>query len=57
MEKLPSAALEVVLMVNVDEPEPATEGGLKLPVTPEGSADTLKFTVPLKPFDGVTVTV
>lgn len=33
----------------MDDPEPITLAGLKLPVTPEGSPETLKATVPLKP--------
>ena len=31
--------------------------GLKLPVTPDGSPDTPKFTAELNPFTGITVTV
>src|ERR1700719_1946593 len=47
----------VVLTVKVLEPEPGNEVGLKLPVTPDGSPDTPKLTVPLKPLMAVAVTV
>jgi hypothetical protein len=53
----PSVAALVVLIVSVVDPEPVTDAGLKLPVTPDGSPDTPKFTAELKPFTGVTVTV
>ena len=55
--ELPMAVPVVVLTVSVVDPEPVTELGLKLPVAPDGSPDTPKFTVPLKPLIGVTVTV
>ena len=48
-------------MVRVEEPVPATEGGLNPPlVTPLGnpfSLPTLRLTVPVKPLSGVIVTV
>ena len=47
----------VVLTVSVVEPDLVTELVLKLPVAPDGSPDTPKFTVPLKPLSGVTETV
>ena len=53
----PGGALLVVRIVNVVEPEPVTVVGLKLPVTPEGSPDVPKLTVPLNPLLPVTVTV
>ena len=55
--ELPSVAAVVVLTVSVADPEPVTEVGLKVPVAPEGSPETPRFTTPLKPFTGVTVTV
>src|SRR5579863_5721629 len=56
MVKPPAEALPVVVMVSVVEPEPVIVVGLKLPVTPEGNADTPKLTVPSKPLLPVTVT-
>ena len=53
----PSEAPLVVRIVSVVEPEPVTEVGLKLPVTPDGNPDVPKFTVPLNPLFPVTVTV
>ena len=53
----PAAAPEVVLIVSVEDPDPAIEGGLKLPETPKGSPDTERLTAPLKPFNPFTVTV
>lgn len=55
--KLPVAVLFPVLTVNVDEPEPDTEVGLKLAVAPDGNPLTLKFTVPVNPPVGLTFTV
>ena len=45
--------------VNVEAPDPATDVGLRLAVTPAGRprAVTLKSTVPLKPFTALTVIV
>src|SRR5580692_11279198 len=52
----PAEALSVVITVSVVEPEPVTVLGLKLPVTPEGSPETPKLTVPSNPLLPVTVT-
>ena len=41
----------------VDEPEPLTDVGLKLALTRPPWPVTLRFTVPVKPFTPVTVTV
>jgi len=46
-----------VVTVRVEDPEPATEGGVKLPVAPAGNPLTLKVTVPVKPPEAVTVAV
>jgi hypothetical protein len=46
-----------VLTAMVVEPEPETEVGEKLAVAPEGNPATLKLTIPLNPFEGVTLTV
>ena len=55
------AVLVVVFIVRVDEPPPEIEAGLKPPlVIPVGKPDslpTLRFTTPLKPLRGVTVTL
>jgi hypothetical protein len=52
--------LVVVSMVRVDEPAPLMEAGLKPALlTPVGNPDslpTLRFTAPVKPLTGVTVT-
>jgi hypothetical protein len=53
----PTVAEVVVLTVSVVEPDLVTDAGLNVPVTPDGNPDTPKFTVPVKPFTGVTVTV
>ena len=47
-----------VVTVSVEEPEPPVmEGGLKVPVAPEGRPVTESDTVPLNPFTGDTVIV
>jgi hypothetical protein len=47
-----------VLTVIVEVPEPpAIEAGLNVAVAPDGSTPALKLTSPVKPPDGVTVTV
>ena len=60
-ERAYGVALVVVLKVNVDDPEPEIEDGLKPPlVIPLGnpfSLFTLRFTAPLNPVRGETVTV
>jgi len=48
-------ALVVTLMVLF--PEPAIGFTLNVALAPEGSPLTLKFTLPVKPPDGVTVAV
>jgi hypothetical protein len=55
--ELPGVIPEVDVNVSVVDPEPVTEAGLKLPVTPDGNPDTPKLTAPLKPLSGATVTV
>jgi hypothetical protein len=47
----------VVLTVSVEDPEPATDVGLKVAVVPRGNPETLKFTVPVNPFCEPMVTV
>jgi hypothetical protein len=46
-----------VVTVIVDDPLPASEGGLKLALAPDGRPEVEKVTVPVKPFEGVMVTV
>ncbi len=47
----------VLLAVNVRELVVVVEAGAKVAVTPAGSGDADKATVPVKPFVGVTVMV
>ena len=54
---VPAGVLALVVTVMVDDPEPATEGGLKLALAPAGNPLALKVTVPVNPPEGVTVTV
>jgi hypothetical protein len=54
---LPVAADGDVETVRVDVPDPLTDAGLKLAVTPEGRLPVLKATMPVKPFSAPTVTV
>jgi len=54
---VPLRVLFWVAMVIVDEPEPVTDGGLKLALEWLGRPVTLNATFPLKPPEGVTVTV
>src|SRR5688572_1824238 len=54
---VPFGVLFFVATVSVEDPEPVTEGGLKLAVAPPGSPLAEKVTVPAKPPEGVTVTV
>jgi hypothetical protein len=49
--------LLLVVTVIVELPDPVTEVGLKLSMTPAGGLPTLKFTGPLRPFTAATVTV
>ena len=55
--KLPLGAFLFVETVRVELPEPVTLAGLKLPLVRFGNPETLKLTTPLKPLEGVTVTV
>ena len=57
MVKVPEGVVLPVVTVRVEEPEPATEAGLKLAVAPAGSPLALKLTVPLKPLTAPTVAV
>ena len=54
---VPGGVVLLVLTVRVEEPEPVIEVGLKLAVAPPGSPLALKITLPLNPFNAVTVTV
>lgn len=56
-EYVPVGVVLLVLTVNVDVPEPATELGEKLPVVFEGSPLTLNVTLELNPPEAVTFTV
>jgi hypothetical protein len=53
----PAGVLALVITVMVDDPEPATEAGLKLALAPAGNPLALKVTVPVNPPEPVTVTV
>ena len=55
--KVPVEVDEVVLMVKVDVPWPATDVGLKLAVAPDGRLRAENVTVPVKPLSSVTATV
>ena len=46
-----------VAMVRVEDPDPATVLGLKVPVAPAGRPVTLRFTVPEDPPKGVILTL
>ena len=46
-----------VITLNVDVPEPVTDAGLKLAVAPDGNPLTLRLTLLLNPFNGLTVAV
>jgi len=54
---LPVGVLLLVCTVKVALPEPVTEVGLNVPVTPLGNPLTLKLTAPVKPFSAPTFTV
>ena len=54
---VPVAAVLDAAQVNVEEPEAVIAVGLKLQVTPAGDPSALRFTVPVKPFSGVTLAV
>jgi len=52
------AGVDVLVVTDiVEEPEPATEVGLKLALAPEGKPLALNVTLPVKPPDSVTVVV
>jgi hypothetical protein len=53
---IPGGLVSAGLTVRVEEPEPVTRGLLKEAVASEGNPDTLKLTVPEKPFIEETVT-
>jgi len=55
--EVPVGVVLLVVTVIDEDPEPATEGGLKLALAPAGKPLALKATVPLNPPVGVTVTV
>ena len=52
-----AGVVAAVETVRVDEPEPAMDVGLNLPVAPVGRPDTLNDTAPVNPFTAVTATV
>jgi hypothetical protein len=54
---VPAGVFVAVVTVNMEEPEPLTEVGLKLLVAPEGSPLSVKPTLPLNPFNALTVAV
>jgi hypothetical protein len=53
----PDEAEADVEMFSVELPEPLTEVGLKLAVTPAGKLPVLSATLPAKPFRAPTLTV
>ncbi len=55
--KLPVGVVLAVVTVKVEEPDVVTEAGLKVAVAPVGNPLTPKFTVPVNPPVGLTVTV
>ena len=54
---VPAAVVLAVETLNVEEPEPVTEAGFNVAVTPAGAPLTLSATAPLNPPLGVTFTV
>jgi hypothetical protein len=54
---VPTGVDALVGMLNVVVPEVFKVEGLNVPVEPVGSPLTLKLTVPVNPFSGVSVTV
>jgi hypothetical protein len=54
---VPAGVPDVVVKVNVLDPDPDTELGLKLPLTPAGNPDTARLTVSLNPFTADSVTL
>ncbi len=55
--KFPPGVELAVVTVIVEEPEPLTEGGVKVAAAPTGSPLTLSATLSLKPLRAVTVAV
>lgn len=55
--EVPPAVELAVLTVTVEVPDPVMEVGLNEAVTPLGSPETLRGTLPVNPFRAVTVTV
>jgi hypothetical protein len=55
--EVPAGVLLAVVTVSVEFPEPVTDVGLKLPFAPLGKALTLRLTVPVNPFNALTVAV
>lgn len=56
MVEVPVGALPETVRVKSEVPEPVTEVGLKLPVTPEGRPDADSVTAESNPPEAVTVT-
>ena len=54
--EVPLGVVPRVVICRVEEPEPVTVDGLKVPVTLLGKPLTPKVTCPLNPPEGVTVT-
>jgi hypothetical protein len=55
--EVPAGVVLPVVTVIVDEPPEITAGGLNVAFAPDGKPLALKVTVPVKPPDGVIVTV
>lgn len=55
---VPTGVVDVVLMVNADDPPTLTDAGLKLAEAPDGNPlETAKFTVPVPPSSELVETV
>lgn len=54
--EVPVGAFLATVRVKSEVPEPVTEAGLKLPVTPDGRPDADKVTAESNPPEAVTVT-
>jgi hypothetical protein len=54
---VPAVVVDLVVIFNVELPEPVTEVGLNLPVAPVGNPVTVKLTAELKPFVAPMVAV
>jgi hypothetical protein len=57
MENVPVGVVPLVVTVIVEEPDVVTDVGLKPALAPDGNPFAVRLTVPVKPPDGVTVTV